>query len=66
MAAAGIQRWTIILFAYDYKLWYRSGKEKINADSMSRLHFDNESYEKHSVMDNRAFLKKVTHAPVTA
>ena len=66
MAAAGIQRWTIILFAYDYKLWYRSGKEKINADSMSRLHFDNESYEKHSVIDNHAFLTKVTHAPVTA
>ena len=39
MAAAGIQIWTIILSAYDYKLCYRSGKEKNNGDCMSRADY---------------------------
>ena len=33
---------------------------------MSRLYFDNESYEKHSVIDNHAFMTELIHAPVTA
>ena len=33
---------------------------------MSRVHFDTESYEKHSVIDNHVFLTEALHAPVTA
>ena len=66
MAAARIQTWAIILSAYDYKLCYRSGNENNNLDSMSRLHFHNEPYEKHSVIDNHVFLTELIHAPVTA
>ena len=66
MAAARIQRWAIILSAYSYKLCYRLGNENNNADCMSRLHFDNESYEKHSVIENNVFLTELIHAPVTA
>ena len=33
---------------------------------MSRLHFDNKSYQKHSVIGNHLFLTKLLHAPVTA
>ena len=52
MAAAKIQRWAIILSAYDYKLCYHPGNENNNADCM-RLHFNNEPYEKHNgpIMD---------------
>lgn len=32
---------------------------------MSRLHFNNESYEEHSVTDNHLFLIKLIHASVT-
>ena len=46
MAAARIQRWPIILSAYNYKLCYRSCNESNNPDCMSRLHFNNEPYEK--------------------
>ena len=66
MAAARIQRWAIILSAYDYKLCYRSGTENNNADCMSRLHFDNESYEKHSAIENHVFLTELIHTPMTA
>ena len=65
MAAARIQRWAIILSAYNYKLCYCSGNEN-NADCMSRLHFDNESYEKYSVIENNVFLTELIHATVTA
>ena len=33
---------------------------------MSKLHFDNESYEKHSAIENHVFLTELIHAPVTA
>ena len=33
---------------------------------MSRLHFDKEFKEKHSVEDNRVFMTELMHAPVTA
>ena len=36
MAAARIQRWAIILSAYDYKLCYYLGNENNDADCMSR------------------------------
>ena len=66
MTAARIQRWAIMLSAYNYKLCYCSGNENNNADCTSKLHFDNESYEKHSVIENHVFLTKHIHAPVTA
>ena len=33
---------------------------------MSRLDFDSESYEKHSVIENDVFLTELIHAPVAA
>ena len=65
MAAAKIQRWAIILSAYNYKLCYHPDNENNNADCM-RLHFNNEPYEKYSVKDNHVFLTELIHAPVTA
>ena len=37
LAAARLQRWALILGAYDYKLEHVSGKRNTNADCMSRL-----------------------------
>ena len=65
IAAARIQRWSIILSSYNYELCYCLGNENNNADCMSRLHFNNESYEEHSVTDNHLFLIKLIHASVT-
>ena len=44
--------WEIILSTCDYKLCYCLVNENKNADCMSRLHFNNEPYEKHSVIGN--------------
>ena len=37
LAAARIQRWAILLSAYNYEVKYRSTKEHTNADALSRL-----------------------------
>lgn len=37
LAAARLQRWAIVLSAYDYRLEYRKGTENAPADAMSRL-----------------------------
>ena len=37
MASARIQRWALLLGAYDYSIVYKPGKEHSNADMLSRL-----------------------------
>ena len=37
MASARIQRWALLLGAYDYRICYKPGKEHANADLLSRL-----------------------------
>ena len=37
MASPRVQRWGLMLGAYDYKIIYRSGSSNANADAMSRL-----------------------------
>ena len=37
MASGRIQRWALILGAYDYQIRYRQGKVNTNADALSRL-----------------------------
>ncbi|CAB4020383.1 Hypothetical predicted protein [Paramuricea clavata] len=37
MAAARIQRWALILSAYDYSIQYKEGIQNANADALSRL-----------------------------
>jgi hypothetical protein len=37
MASARLQRWALLLGAYDYRIEYRAGTEQANADALSRL-----------------------------
>ena len=37
MASGRIQRWALVLGAYDYRIRYRQGKTNANADALSRL-----------------------------
>ena len=37
LAAARMQRWALVLSAYDYDLEYRKSVEHLNADALSRL-----------------------------
>ena len=37
MASARLQRWALLLSAYDYDIQYRPGKKHANADTFSRL-----------------------------
>ena len=37
LAAAGMQRWSLILAAYQYEIEYRKSAEHANADALSRL-----------------------------
>lgn len=37
MAAARIQRWAIVLSAYEYTIIYRQSEEHGNADALSRV-----------------------------
>lgn len=58
MAAARIQRWAMILSAYDYHITYRQSEEHGNADGLSRVPLpettdtgtDNESMPKRTDM----------------
>ena len=37
MASARLQRWALILNAYQYTIEYKAGKQNANADSLNRL-----------------------------
>ena len=40
LAAVRLQRWSLILMSYDYKIVYKKGKEHSNANFMSRVPFE--------------------------
>ena len=63
MTAARLQRWAIVLSAYDYSLRYRSGSSIANADGMSRLPL---SSIESSVVENEVLMMELTSARVTS
>lgn len=61
LAAARIQRWAIILSAYEYDIEYRKGTNVSNADALSRLPCTDES----NCGDNIAFFSVTSELPIT-
>ena len=59
MVASRIQRWAVILSAYNYELIFKHR----NADSMSRLQFQSDDCEESSVLDNYVLMIKLCHSP---
>ena len=37
MASARLQRWSLLLGAYDYRIQFKPGRENLVADALSRL-----------------------------
>ena len=66
MAASRIQRWAIILSAYNYELIFKSGRKHGNADSMSRLPFQSDDCEESSMLENYVLMTELCHSPTTS
>ena len=64
IAAARMQRWAILLFAYDYTLKYCSGAENSNADFFS--HFPSNEKPTTSTIKNKIFMSELSYSPVTS
>ena len=64
-AAARIQRWALLLAAYDYTLKYRKGCLNGNADALSRLPRIALLCEVSDIV-NRVHMIELAHSPVTA
>ena len=64
MAAARMQRWAILLSAYNYTLKYRSGAENSNADFFSR--FPSNEKDTLPTIKNETFMTEFTYSPVTS
>ena len=54
MAAARVQRWAIVISAYNYSLNYRSGSENPNANYFSR--FPSSEKDSFSLVKNEVFM----------
>ena len=65
MAAARIQRWALILSAYNYVLKYRRGEDHGNADGVSRLPMLARESEV-SDISNEVYMTELDHSPITS
>ena len=63
MVASRIQRWAVILLAYNYELIFKSGHKHGNADSMSCLPFQSDDCEESSVLENYVLMIELCHSP---
>ena len=63
LAAARLQRWALLLTAYDYELEFRPSEEHSNADGLSRLPEKPVSYSSEPTVFN---ISRIESLPVTA
>ena len=63
MAVSRIQRWAIIMWAYEYNLTHKFRKENSNTDCLSRSPAEHEK-EQFS-LKNEAFITDLVNSPVT-
>ena len=64
MEAARMQRWAILLSAYNYSLKYHSGSENSNTDFFSG--FPSNEKDSFSSVIIEVFMTELIHAPVTS
>ena len=66
MAASRIQRWAIVLSAYNYELIFKFGRKHGNSRSMSRLPFQSDDCEESSVLENYVLMTELCYSPTTS
>ena len=66
MASARIHRWAMILSGYSYKLQYKPGRDKGNADACSRLPLQLPSTTEEEQPETIQFLQQLESSPVLA
>ena len=66
LAAARLQRWAMLLAAYQYQIEFRPTKEHANADGLSRLPLNVVTYEGYSADPECFNLAQLDQLPVTA
>ena len=64
MAVARMQRWALLLSAYDYTLKYKAGRENSNADFFSR--YPSEDENEYSKVNNNVYITELVTSPVKA
>ena len=65
LAAARLQRWAVLLSAYQYDIQFKPTKEHSNADGLSRLPLRNEKPTQHSKEVNVFNIGQIQALPVT-
>lgn len=66
MASARIQRWSLILGAYDYEIAYKSGDKHANADVLSRLPLPKAPTQVPVPGETMLLMQALDSSPVTA
>ena len=66
MASARIQRWALILGAYDYSIHYKPGQARSNADVLSRLPLPDTPSKEHPPGEITHSINLLQSLPVTA
>ena len=65
LSAARLQRWALLLSAYNYMLVYKYGRDHANADGMSRLPVSHKDVDVSNV-ENNIYMVDLDRSPVTA
>ena len=65
MASARLQRWALLLSAYDYSIHYRPGKRHANADTFSRLPLSTTTTSTSTTGDTVLLFECLSDAPLT-
>lgn len=66
MAAARIQRWSLLLGAYQYKIEHKPGGENLNADALSRLPLPTPDDAPEEISEYVHSLRQLDETPVTS